>query len=64
MWLVACSGDSGGPLVIRRKLFYLPLPPVLVGIVSWGNGCAEPTYPGVYSNVQSVREWITLHSGL
>lgn len=45
----ACSGDSGGPLTIRNKL---------AGLVSWGAGCARPEYPGVYSNIWTLKEWI------
>lgn len=47
----ACQGDSGGPLVD-------PTTKTLVGVVSWGYGCASPRYPGVYSKVSSVRGWI------
>ncbi|XP_053685995.1 trypsin 5G1-like [Sabethes cyaneus] len=50
----ACQGDSGGPLVEDRKL---------VGVVSWGMGCALPGFAGVYSRVSSVREWIRETSG-
>ncbi|XP_055590612.1 trypsin-1-like [Uranotaenia lowii] len=45
----SCQGDSGGPLTIDGQL---------VGVVSWGRGCAEAGYPGVYSNVASVLDWI------
>ncbi|XP_063702311.1 trypsin-2-like [Culicoides brevitarsis] len=45
----ACQGDSGGPLVHNNKL---------VGVVSFGIGCADGDYPGVYGNVAYVRDWI------
>ncbi|KAF5301227.1 hypothetical protein FQA39_LY10813 [Lamprigera yunnana] len=51
----ACRGDSGGPLVdvLNREQ---------VGIVSWGYGCGDPSYPGVYSNVYILKSWFDAQS--
>jgi len=50
----ACKGDSGGPLVKTWG------EPMLVGIVSWGKGCAEAGKPGVYVRLDRSHylDWI------
>lgn len=57
---IACQGDSGGPAVI----FSETKEPTVVGIVSWGIGCALKKYPGVYSRVLAVRQWIHSHTDI
>jgi trypsin len=50
-----CQGDSGGPLLVPAGTELR-----LVGDTSYGNGCAEPGFPGVYGRVadDTLREWI------
>ncbi|KAF2363720.1 Serine proteases trypsin domain [Trinorchestia longiramus] len=50
----ACQGDSGGPFM--QEVF--PGSYVQTGIVSFGRGCAEKEYPGVYTRVPYYIPWI------
>lgn len=51
----SCDGDSGGPLVVLNEA---QTDWVLAGITSWGEGCARPYAPGVYTNVLFFSRWI------
>jgi len=55
-----CQGDSGGPMIVKsgdggdgESSDY-----VQVGITSWGYGCADARYPGVYARVSEKIDWI------
>lgn len=45
----SCQGDSGGPFVVKG---------ILYGIVSAGMDCAQPGFPGIYTNVYVLRGFI------
>jgi secreted trypsin-like serine protease len=50
----ACQGDSGGPFVLHtpdNKIHQL-------GIVGWGEGCANKKFPGVYTRIPAYLKWI------
>jgi len=51
-----CLGDSGSPMITTSNANGEE--DLQVGIVSWGIGCASPTFPGVYSRVSSQYDWI------
>lgn len=51
----ACQGDSGGPLVQKQPMTDST---VLVGVVSFGKGCARQDTPGVYTRVSAYVDWI------
>jgi len=49
----SCSGDSGGPMQIGSGSTWTQ-----IGVVSWGIGCGKSHYPGVYSRISMLRDWI------
>lgn len=49
-----CQGDSGGPLMMYTASRQW----VLVGLTSFGEGCARPRSPGIYTRVAYYQNWI------
>jgi secreted trypsin-like serine protease len=49
-----CEGDSGSGLIIYNNFFE----PVLLGLTSWGNGCAQQGYAGVYTRLAAFDDWL------
>lgn len=51
---ITLQGDSGGPIVSEA---------VLIGVVSWGLGCARGNFPGVYTRLAHpvISEWLSGH---
>lgn len=54
----SCQGDSGGPMHVIDSEMKLESVHQIAGIVSWGEGCAKPNYPGVYTRVNRFRTWL------
>jgi len=56
----ACEGDSGGPIVIASQTEIAPatIPPLQVGITSWGDGCGQKDSADYYTRVSSYIDWI------
>lgn len=50
----ACQGDSGGPLVYLDSTNHF----TLIGVTSWGIGCGDPQFPGIYARTVKARDWI------
>jgi secreted trypsin-like serine protease len=57
-----CQGDSGGPM-FGRKPGTGELR--LVAATSYGEGCADPDYPGIYARVadRPIRDWVASVAG-
>ncbi|XP_026230386.1 transmembrane protease serine 9-like isoform X2 [Anabas testudineus] len=49
----SCQGDSGGPMVSKQGSYWIQS-----GIVSFGDGCALPNFPGIYTRVSQYQSWI------
>nr|CAH0107902.1 unnamed protein product [Daphnia galeata] len=54
----SCQGDSGGPIVVQNSA---GSPWTQAGVVSWGRGCANPNFSGVYASVAFFRNWINTY---
>ena len=52
--LDSCQGDSGGPLLVESATETVQQ----IGIVSFGQGCAQPQTAGVYTKVSNYQDWI------
>ena len=56
----SCQGDSGGPLFVQNG----DSTNTFIGVVSFGDGCAQPNYYGVYTKIANYTSWIETNTGL
>jgi trypsin len=59
----SCQGDSGGPLFLVGTTTDGSPSYVQSGLVSWGSGCAQPGYYGVYTRLSSFYGWVESVTG-
>lgn len=45
--------STGGPMIVDGRQ---------VGIMSWGKGCMDSYYPGVYTRITAFLDWIKLNT--
>jgi secreted trypsin-like serine protease len=57
-----CQGDSGGPMVVPDANSVLGYR--LAGATSFGQGCAQPDYRGLYARVSEFEDWIGNTTGI
>lgn len=48
------QGDSGGSMQMEGPTGSMEV----IGVVSWGRGCARPNLPGIYTKVVNYLPWI------